>query len=129
MRVGEIPTRRVRLSHTSESGHICLQTKAGPPTIAPSLKHNGSIKRSSTVNVTETIEEIREANLSYLMLAQQMLREDKEAAMFRLGISDELAETMLALSNSQVLKMASSNMLLFRFRFDDRLVLGMLNGY
>lgn len=81
------------------------------------------------MNVTETIEEIREANLSYLMLAQQMLREDKEAAMFRLGISDELAETMLALSNSQVLKMASSNMLLFRFRFDDRLVLGMLNGY
>jgi flagellar transcriptional activator FlhD len=81
------------------------------------------------MSVTETIDEIREANLSYLMLAQQMLREDKEAAMFRLGVSDELADTLLALSTSQVLKMATSNMLLFRFRFDERLVLGMLNGY
>src|SRR5476649_98329 len=81
------------------------------------------------MSVTETIDEIREANLSYLMLAQQMLREDKEAAMFRLGIGDELADTLTALSTSQVLKMASSNMLLFRFRFEERLVLGMLNGY
>jgi flagellar transcriptional activator FlhD len=81
------------------------------------------------MSVTETIEEVREANLSYLMLAQQMLREDKEAAMFRLGISDGLAETLQSLTTSQVLKMATSNMLLFRFRFEDSLILGMLNGY
>jgi flagellar transcriptional activator FlhD len=81
------------------------------------------------MNVSETVEEIREANLSYLMLAQQMLRQDKEAAMFRLGISDGLAMTLQSLTTSQVLKMAASNMLLFRFRFEDNLILGMLNGY
>jgi len=81
------------------------------------------------MNVTATVEEIREANLSYLMLAQQMLRQDKEAAIFRLGISEDLAETLQSLTTSQVLKMATSSMLLFRFRFEDRLILGMLNGY
>jgi flagellar transcriptional activator FlhD len=81
------------------------------------------------MSVTETIEEVREANLSYLMLAQQMLRQDKEAAMYRLGISEDLAATLQSLTTSQVLKMATSNMLLFRFRFEDRLILGMLNGY
>jgi len=81
------------------------------------------------MTVVETVEEIRDANLSYLMLAQQMLREDKEAAMFRLGVSEELAEMLQSLSTSQVLKMATSSMLLFRFRFDDNLILGMLNGY
>ena len=81
------------------------------------------------MSVTGTIEEIKEANLTYLMLAQQMLRDDKEAAMFRLGIGGDLAGILDSLTPAQVLKMASSNMLLFRFRFDDRLILGMLNGY
>lgn len=81
------------------------------------------------MSVADTIEEVREANLSYLMLAQQMLREDREAAMFRLGISEDLAATLESLTTSQVLKMATSNMLLFRFRFEDHLILGMLNGY
>jgi flagellar transcriptional activator FlhD len=81
------------------------------------------------MSINETIDEVREANLSYLMLAQQMLREDKEAAMFRLGIGAGLADTLQSLTTSQVLKMAASNMLLFRLRFEDNLILGMLNGY
>jgi flagellar transcriptional activator FlhD len=81
------------------------------------------------MSVNETLEEVREANLSYLMLAQQMLREDQEAAMFRLGIGKGLADMLQALTTSQVLKMATSNMLLFRLRFEDNLVLGLLNGY
>ena len=32
-------------------------------------------------------DEIRELNLAYLMLAQHMLREDRESAMLRLGIN------------------------------------------
>lgn len=31
--------------------------------------------------------EIRELNMSYLLLAQRMLREDRDTGMFRLGIS------------------------------------------
>ncbi len=34
------------------------------------------------------LDEIREANLTYLILAQRLLREDRAEAMFRLGVSD-----------------------------------------
>ena len=36
--------------------------------------------------------EIRDANLSYLMLAQQMIRADKVTAIFRLGIAADIAD-------------------------------------
>lgn len=73
--------------------------------------------------------EIKELNLTYLMLAQHMIREDKSAAVFRLGISQQLADVLADLSAGQVLKMASTNMLLCRVRFDDRLILGLLTSH
>ncbi len=36
----------------------------------------------------DALESIREINLSYLMLAQRLLREDRPAGMFRLGLSE-----------------------------------------
>ncbi|MBI3903624.1 MAG: flagellar transcriptional regulator FlhD [Nitrosomonadales bacterium] len=74
-------------------------------------------------------EEIREANLSYMLLARQMIQEDKEAAIFRLGISEEMAELISGLSPAQLLKMAATNMLLCRFRFDEKLLLNMITDY
>ncbi len=73
--------------------------------------------------------EIREVNLSYMMLAQQMLREDKAAAIYRLGISQDLAGIVESLTSGQLLKMAASNMLLCRFRFDDRLIAELLTSH
>jgi len=73
--------------------------------------------------------EIREANLSYLMLAQSMLREDRATAMYRLGITEEVADMLEQLSPAQVVRMAGSTMLLFRFRFDDSLIVDMLSDY
>lgn len=73
--------------------------------------------------------DIRELNLAYLMLAQQMLREDKDTAIFRLGISEDIAGIIEKLTPGQVLKMAGSSMLLCRFRFDDRLILGLLSNH
>lgn len=70
--------------------------------------------------------EIRELNLTYLMLAQQMYREDPEAAVYRLGLSAELADIIASLTPGQVLKMASTNLCLCRLRFDDRLILSLL---
>lgn len=70
--------------------------------------------------------EIRDVNLSYLMIAQQMIRHDRAEAMFRLGISGEIADLLASMSNAQVLKMASSNVLLSRFRFNDTAILAML---
>lgn len=73
--------------------------------------------------------DIRELNLAYLMLAQQMLREDRDMAIFRLGISEDIAAIIEKLTPGQVLKMAGSSMLLCRFRFDDRLILGLLSNH
>ncbi len=74
----------------------------------------------------QLMQEIQETNMSYLMLAQHMLREDKEQAMFRLGLSTETAEMILQLTPGQILKIANSNMLMCRFRFDDDVVWSLL---
>jgi flagellar transcriptional activator FlhD len=74
----------------------------------------------------QLLDEIRETNLAYLLLAQQLIRLDRATGMFRLGISAEVAEILTRLSPGQVLKMAASNMLLCRFRFDDGMILGLL---
>ena len=81
------------------------------------------------MNAAEISAEIRDANLSYLMLAQQMIRADRAAAIFRLGVSDEIAVMLEGLSNAQLLKLAGTNMMLVRFRFDDHAILGMLTDY
>lgn len=72
--------------------------------------------------------EIREVNLTYLMLAQKLIRKDKVEAMFRLGMSEEAADMLATLSSAQVLKLASGNMLLCRFRVDDDLVWSLLTN-
>lgn len=78
------------------------------------------------MNTNQMHEEIKETNLSYMLLAQQMIRADKASAIFRLGVSEELADLISGLSPAQMLKMASSNMLLCCFRFDERLLLNMV---
>ena len=74
-------------------------------------------------------QEIREANLTYLMLAQNMIRKDKTEALFRLGISDESATLVAALSAMQILKIASGNMLLCNFRVTDDIVWNLLTNH
>ena len=81
------------------------------------------------MQINQIHEEIREANLSYMLLAQQMIQSDKVAAIFRLGISEEMADLISGLSTAQILKMAGSNMLLCRFRFDERLMLNMITDF
>lgn len=72
--------------------------------------------------------EIREVNLTYLMLAQKLIHQDKVEAMFRLGMSEESAEMLSSLSAAQILKLAAGNMLLCRFRVDDDLVWNLLTN-
>jgi flagellar transcriptional activator FlhD len=74
----------------------------------------------------QLMQEVREANMSYLMLAQTMIREDKEQAMYRLGLSEDVADMISQLTLGQVLKIANSNMLMCRFRFDDDMVWNLL---
>ncbi len=73
--------------------------------------------------------EIRDANLTYLMLAQNLIRKDKTEALFRLGISEESATLVAALSAAQILKISSSNMLLCNFRVTDDIVWNLLTNH
>ncbi|MBT9507691.1 flagellar transcriptional regulator FlhD [Rhodoferax sp.] len=73
--------------------------------------------------------EIRDANLTYLMLAQNLIRKDKAQALFRLGISEESASLVATLSPAQILKIASGTMLLCRFRIDDDVVWNLLTNH
>ena len=81
------------------------------------------------MDTTQLHEEIKEANLSYMLLARQMINDDKDAAIFRLGISEEMVELVAGLSPAQLLKMSASNMLLCRFRFDEKLLLNMITDH
>ncbi|MEY3721778.1 MAG: flagellar transcriptional regulator FlhD [Pseudomonadota bacterium] len=78
------------------------------------------------MNTNEILQEIRDANLNYLMLARQMIRADRAAAIFRLGLSAEVVDMLDGLSSAQVVRLASGNMMLARFRVDDQAILGML---
>jgi flagellar transcriptional activator FlhD len=77
----------------------------------------------------QLLTEIREANLTYLMLAQSLIRQDQAAAQFRLGLTEEAAELLGALSPAQIMKVASGNMLLCRFRVEDDLVWDLLTNH
>jgi flagellar transcriptional activator FlhD len=81
------------------------------------------------MNANQILSEIRETNLSYLMLAQTLIRSDREQALFRLGLSDAAADRLASLTPAQVLKIASSNTLVCRMRVDDDLVWTLLTNH
>ena len=81
------------------------------------------------MNADQILTEIREANLSYLMLAQSLIRTDREQALYRLGISEENASLIALLSPAQMMKIASGNTLLCKFRMDDELVWSLLTSH
>jgi flagellar transcriptional activator FlhD len=69
------------------------------------------------MNTEQILAEIREANLSYLMLAQSLVRSDKEQALIG------------ALTSAQMMKIATGNTLLCRFRMDDDIVWNLLTSH
>lgn len=74
-------------------------------------------------------EEIRETNLAYLMLAQHMLRGDRTQALYRLGISEEVAGVIESLTAAQLLKLAASSLLICKFSFGDDMVWDLLTSH
>lgn len=70
--------------------------------------------------------DICEVNLSYLFLAQRLLREDLPSAMFRLGIDQHVAKLVQELSPTQLVRLASSSSLLCSLRLDDTNILSAL---
>jgi flagellar transcriptional activator FlhD len=68
---------------------------------------------------SEIFREIGDINLAYMLLAQKLVKQDRGAAMFRLGIGEELADLLVSMSLAQIVKLAASNLLLCSFRLDD----------
>jgi flagellar transcriptional activator FlhD len=81
------------------------------------------------MNTEQILAEIREANLSYLMLAQSLIRSDREQALFRLGVSEETAALIGTLTPAQMMRIATTNTLLCRFRMDDDVVWNLLTNH
>jgi len=69
---------------------------------------------------------VYDMNFSYLLLAQRLISDDKTSAMFRLGIDEEMADTLQNLLPSQLAKLAEAGQLLCLFRFDDHQVISLL---
>jgi flagellar transcriptional activator FlhD len=71
------------------------------------------------MNAADASKEIADLNLTYMLLAQKLLRQDKAASMLRLGISAEMADLLIGMSLSEVIKIATSNFVLCAFRLDE----------
>ena len=78
---------------------------------------------------SQLLDDIREANMTYLILAQRMIRDDRDEALFRLGVSEEVAEILADLTPGQMLKIAAMNTLMCRFRFDDQMIWNLLTSH
>lgn len=65
------------------------------------------------------LDDIQDLNLSYLLLVQRLLNDDRESAMFRLNLDAELADTIAELSIKQLTQLSRTNQLLCHLRFSD----------
>lgn len=71
------------------------------------------------MHTSELLKHIYDINLSYLLLAQRLIGQDKASAMFRLGINEDMAKVLRELTLPQMVKLAETNQLVCQFRFDD----------
>jgi flagellar transcriptional activator FlhD len=91
-------------------------------------KSNLLIQSAAMIHASSDLGSIRELNLSYLMLAQRVLASNREAAQSHLGLSTEMADTLLKLSPAQTEKLASSSQVLCFFRMSADAMLTGLAG-
>lgn len=74
----------------------------------------------------EQVQNIHDINLSYLVLAQRLIREDKFAASFRLGVSEDTINIIKDLSLPQLIKLSTTNQLICSLRIDNETVIDSL---
>ncbi|MEX7638405.1 flagellar transcriptional regulator FlhD [Serratia marcescens] len=71
------------------------------------------------MGTSELLKHIYDINLSYLLLAQRLINDEKSSAMFRLGIDETMADALAQLTLPQMVKLAETNQLVCHFRFND----------
>lgn len=65
-------------------------------------------------------------NLSYLLLSQQLLRDDFAVGLYKTGLTEETAQILVGLSPAQLLALANSSTLIVGFRLNDASLLTLL---
>ena len=78
------------------------------------------------MSVDQFVNNMRDINLSYLMLAQSIIRGDKAKALYRLGMSEPVADLLAQLSPQQLVRVAARNPSMCTVRFGDELIWGLL---
>ena len=82
------------------------------------------------MDTNQILAEIREANLSYLMLAQSLVRVRPRTSAVPPGrVGRHREHDLGTLTPAQMMKIATTNTLLCRFRMDDDLVWGLLTSH
>ncbi len=78
---------------------------------------------SVTINAKESpsrlLGDLRDLNLNFLLLAQKMINECQVTAKAQLGISDQVATLLGAMSASDLMRLASTSLSLCTLRFED----------
>jgi flagellar transcriptional activator FlhD len=67
----------------------------------------------------EVLNAIQEQNLSYLLLAQKLLADDRKTAMFRLHYDESMADLIGGMTIGQLLTISSSSQLLCGLSLND----------
>ncbi|HIH2745187.1 TPA: flagellar transcriptional regulator FlhD [Burkholderia lata] len=68
-------------------------------------------------NSAALVPEIRKLNVSFLKLARKLLASRRSDALVSLGISQEMADILVAMPETEITKLANTNLLLCRFYF------------
>lgn len=76
----------------------------------------------------DSLRQIEALNLSYLLLVQRLMRENEAEALFRLGLGREVGRLLASLTAPQIVALARSSLVLYRFRLDDSLLVASLTG-
>ncbi|OON41434.1 flagellar transcriptional activator FlhD [Izhakiella australiensis] len=78
------------------------------------------------MGTSELLKHIYDINLSYLLLAQRLINQEKASAMFRLGIDESMATALAQLTLPEMVKLAETNQLVCQFRFNDHSIINRL---
>lgn len=70
------------------------------------------------MSAEQLLDDVRDLNLSYLILMQRLINTDRELAMFRLKIDDEMADLLSEIPVADLTRLARCNQLLCHFSLD-----------
>ena len=70
------------------------------------------------MSVEHLLDDVRDLNLSYLILMQRLINTDRELAMFRLKIDEDMADLLSQIPVADLAKLARCNQLLCHFSLD-----------